>query len=190
MVSNIVVVLPPSARKSKDALLRFANDVPPNTLLQLRFIRFAPWFSRRSVFYRDLRRLPLSKNRLSNLEHISWRNERMVQEAIGSGEERALKRSERLVRMFMGRFWVGQGTIAGHNTLVPGVWERMWVRIPEKTAEADGTVVNARAGEAGKKRLGAGSSAATPPPVPPPRATRRAERPPIPPAATKRRDRG
>ncbi|KAK3661219.1 hypothetical protein LTR56_000342 [Elasticomyces elasticus] len=74
-VANITVHLPSSARRSKESLMAFANNVGPNTMLTVKFIRFAPWLATRHMFFADLRRLPISRVRLSNFEHIPLQNQ-------------------------------------------------------------------------------------------------------------------
>ncbi|KAK5719703.1 hypothetical protein LTR17_015238 [Elasticomyces elasticus] len=74
-VANITVHLPSSARRSKEGLMAFANNVSPNTRLTVKFIRFAPWLATRNLFFADLRRLPISRVRLSNFEHVPLQNQ-------------------------------------------------------------------------------------------------------------------
>ncbi|KAK5676281.1 hypothetical protein LTS10_011093 [Elasticomyces elasticus] len=115
-VANITVHLPSSARRSKESLMAFANNVHP-----MKFIRFAPWLATRNLFFADLRRLPISKVRLSNLEHVPLQNQ-------GKAELNAF--GTWLVKMYFGRYWVNMTGSGQKNSSVPGAWEKMWEQIP------------------------------------------------------------
>ncbi|KAK3073754.1 hypothetical protein LTR53_004390 [Teratosphaeriaceae sp. CCFEE 6253] len=152
-VANITVHLPLQARRSREALVAFSNNVPPSTRIRLQFIRFLPVFVKRTVYFEDLHRLPPSWTRLSNLEHVPWSN---------AGEAQAAKRKgvgAWALKLYLGRYWVNMavGTVKKRGR-EEGVWERMWAQIP--WMGEDGTVVK-RMGKAIEK--GVGTAAVRPP---------------------------
>ncbi|KAK4894550.1 hypothetical protein LTR27_007191 [Elasticomyces elasticus] len=120
-VANITVHLPSSARRSKESLMAFANNVHPNTRLTVKFIRFAPWLATRNLFFADLRRLPISRVRLSNFEHVPLQNQ-------GKPENKGVWGW--MARMYFGRYWVNMTGSGQKNSSVPGAWEKMWEQIP------------------------------------------------------------
>ncbi|TKA75736.1 hypothetical protein B0A55_05922 [Friedmanniomyces simplex] len=127
-VANISVYLPASARRSRERLMVFANDVPPNTRVRVQFIRFAPWLTTYNLFFADLRRLPPAGLRLSNLEHIPLANQ-------GRAAEKGLWGW--MARMYFGRYWVNMASSGRDPSRVPGAWETMWRQIPWKGAEGE-----------------------------------------------------
>lgn len=121
MVTSVRVSLPNSARRSREELLRFANNTPPNTRLRLQFIRFAPWLVTRDMYFSDFRRMPKSWRRLSNLENVAMEKKEHLDNHGWRG---------RLVSRYFNRYWVNVVTTAKDRSRVPGVWEKMWAQIP------------------------------------------------------------
>ena len=120
-VANIRVALPANARRSREGLVRWASNVPAGTGVRVQFIRFMPWFVTKSIYFEDLRRLPPSRIRLSNLEHIPLSNR---------GRPRAQGLGGWFVRMYFGRYWVNMLSGGKERAQVPGVWASMWRQIP------------------------------------------------------------
>ncbi|KAK4545515.1 hypothetical protein LTR36_002865 [Oleoguttula mirabilis] len=137
-VTSIRAFLPANARRSKDALLAFANNTPPNTLLRLQFIRWAPWLVTRDMHFSDFRRLPKSVIRLSNLENVAARK-------VPEGHVEVLNKrygwAVRAMRRYFDRYWVNVVTTGRDRSRVPGAWERMWRQIPMIGDEVVATVV-------------------------------------------------
>jgi len=121
-VNHVNVILPSTARRSKQDLLRWAARPPPETRLQIKSMWFMPWPSTKTVFLGDLRRLELSRFRLANLEHIppAWKR-------IRDSEKETLQ--SWLARVFMGRYWASRQQVMDRSR-APGVWDRMWEQIP------------------------------------------------------------
>ena len=71
LVTSIRVHLPDAARKSRDHLLAYASRPPGNAKVRLQFIRWKPWLISKDIYLSDLRRLPASKLRITNLEDIT-----------------------------------------------------------------------------------------------------------------------
>jgi hypothetical protein len=128
-VHHINVILPPSARRSKDALTRFAGKVPRDTVVEIKCMWLRPWPVTKSVYFGDLRRLPYNTIRLTNLEHIPLATRK-------EQEQRPIY--SWMVRLVMGRYWVSRQQIKDRSR-APGVWDTMWRQIPmvgeEKSAE-------------------------------------------------------
>jgi len=123
-VSTIRVLVPPSAKKSTEALLRFAERIPAETKVSLQSMRWLPWPTHKEVFFCDLRRLPGRKLSV-NLEHIPLGNEEAKNASKIFGGRLAM-------RMY-GRYWVDMTSKNKSNA--PGVWEKMWEQIPIKGQE-------------------------------------------------------
>ncbi|KAK5123422.1 hypothetical protein LTR85_002854 [Meristemomyces frigidus] len=122
-ITSIRAFLPNSARRSKESLLAFANNTPPNTRLRLQFIRWAPWLTTRDMLFSDFRRLPKSRLRLSNLENT----------ATNEMQAEVLKKYGwlgRAIHKYPNRYWVNVTDTKKDRSHVPGVWERMWKQIP------------------------------------------------------------
>jgi len=128
-VANISVYLPASARRSRERLLVFINDVPPNTRLRVQFLRFAPWLTTYNVFFADLRRLPPKGMRLSNMEHVPLANQGKVAGKLFWGW---------VAKMYFGRYWVNMTGSWRDGSKVPGAWDSMWRQIPWEGAERPG----------------------------------------------------
>jgi hypothetical protein len=125
-VNHINIILPSVARRSKQSLMAFAARAPPETRLQIKSMWFMPWPYTKQVFLGDLRRLPYSQLRLTNLEHIPV--------ATMEAHKKAPIYSW-VVRMLMGRYWVSRQQVKDRSR-VPGVWDRMWEQIPMVGEEA------------------------------------------------------
>jgi hypothetical protein len=123
-VSTIRVLVPPSAKKSTEALLRFAERVPADTKVSLQSMRWLPWPTHKEVFFSDLRRLPGRKLSV-NLEHMPLGNK--------EAENASKIFGGRLVRRMYGRYWVDM--TSRNKSQAPGVWENMWEQIPIKGQE-------------------------------------------------------
>ena len=119
-VHHINLLLPPAARRSKDALLRFVSDVPPSTTIQIKSMMFRPWPHTKEVPFGNLRRLPSSWARLSNLEYVPYATQHLADEH---------KVWHSLTRNFMGRYFVSRSQITDRSR-APGAWNRMWEQIP------------------------------------------------------------
>jgi hypothetical protein len=170
-VHHINVILPTSARRSKEALSRFAGSVPRDTIVEIKCMWLRPWPTAKRVYFSDLRRLPYSTVRLTNLEHIPLATRK-------EHERRPIYAW--IIRVVMGRYWVSRQQIKDRSR-APGVWDTMWRQIPmvgeEKSAEV-------RAAEkvpyaiSNRPNTGAGAKA------PPPASSTASKRPP-PPTTTK-----
>lgn len=124
-VSTIRVLLPRSARKNHESLMRFAENVPGETKIMMQSMRWLPWPVHREVFFNDLRRLPGAKLS-SNLEHVPLGHEKQARDAgsvLGGG----------LAMRMYGRYWVDM--TSSNKSQAPGVWEKMWDQIPIKGQE-------------------------------------------------------
>ena len=122
-VHHIHVVLPASARASKEDLMRFAANVPPaSTQLYIKGMQFAPWPTTRSVFFEDLRRLRPGWMQIANLEHM--------RPAVRE-EERQYKNRlwGWLAKRMMGTHFVSRTQLRDRSR-APGVLDRMWEQIP------------------------------------------------------------
>ena len=123
-VSTVRVLLPPSAKKSKETILRFAERVPADTKVSLQSMRWLPWPTHKEVFFGDLRRLP-GRNLSVNLEHIPLGHE--------AAENASKIVGGRLAMRMYGRYWVDM--TSKNKSHAPGVWEKMWGQIPFKGQE-------------------------------------------------------
>ncbi len=131
-VSHINVWLPRNARRSKADLIRFAGHPPPNTLIQIKSMWFRPWPHTREVQFQDLKRLPRTWSRLTNLEHQPLWDEKTTAQA------KQYLRYDWLARTWMGRYAVRTRQLRDRSR-VSGVWEKMWEQIPmagEASAES------------------------------------------------------
>lgn len=120
-VSTIRVLVPPSAKKSTEALRRFAEHVPPDTKVSLQSMRWLPWPTHKEIFFSDLRRLP-GRQLSANLEHIPLGHE--------AAENASKIFGGRLAMRMYGRYWVDMNS--RNKSQAPGVWEKMWEQIPIK----------------------------------------------------------
>ena len=125
-VHQINLILPPAARRSKQDLLRYARRIPHNSVLEIKCFWFRPWPVTKQVWFEDLRRLPFSQVRLSNLEHVPLGTRKAHDNAGWLGW---------LVRSFMGRYWVSRSALRDRSR-VPGVWDIIWEQIPLVGQEA------------------------------------------------------
>lgn len=118
-VHQIYVVIPPSARQSKERLIRFAKNMPQSTKVELRSMWFRPWPHTTEVKFGELRRLPHSYMRLSNLERV----------LPGSAEMGERHRFWKwLDRAIHSRYLVSRTQLKDRSK-VPGVWDAMWEQI-------------------------------------------------------------
>jgi len=120
-ITSVRVHLPSNARRSKEELLRFANNTPPNTRLRLQFIRWAPWLVTRDMFFADFRRLPKSKIRLSNLEIVPEDKKEAIEKLGWQG---------RVLSKYFNRYWANMTNMGRDRSSAPGVWDGMWKQIP------------------------------------------------------------
>lgn len=123
-VSTVRVLLPPSARKSHEALLRFAEQVPDDTRLSLQTMRWLPWPTHKEVYFSDLRRLPGWAGS-ANLEHVPLGHEK----AANAANANKIFGGSLALRMY-GRYWVDLNS--RNKSQAPGVWEKMWDQITIK----------------------------------------------------------
>jgi hypothetical protein len=161
-VSTVRVLLPASAKRSHEALMAFAENVPADTKVSLQTMRWLPWPIHRQVFFSDLRRLPGTKLS-ANLEHVPL------------GHEEAKDASKvfggRLARRMYGRFWVDM--TVRNKSQAPGVWEKMWDQITIKGQEHLRVAPRDRlppimANRPALTSPSVGAGRKTPPPPPPP----------------------
>jgi len=157
-VSTIRVLVPPSAKKSTEALMRFAERVPADTKVSLQSMRWLPWPTHKEVFFSDLRRLPGRKLSV-NLEHIPLGNE--------SAENASKIVGGRLAMRMYGRYWVDM--TSRNKSQAPGVWEKMWEQIPIKGQEPLKTADRkppVMANRTAPPRPSSGAARVSPPPPP------------------------
>ena len=156
-VSAVRVLLPASAKRSHDALMRFAENVPQDTKVLLQTMRWLPWPTHKEVFFSDLRRLP-GRKLSANLEHVPL------------GHEKAQKASKimggRLAARMYERYWVDM--TARNKSRAPGVWERMWDQITIKGQESLKVAPKDRLPPAMANRPALSESAGRKSPPPPP----------------------
>ncbi|KAK5172077.1 uncharacterized protein LTR77_003714 [Saxophila tyrrhenica] len=126
-VNHINVILPTSARRTRQDLLSWAAGAPAETHVQIKTMWFKPWPKTKTVRLGDLRRLPYSSLRLTNLEHIPSGARIDHQNAGWTGW---------LVRAVMGRYWVSRAQVKDRSR-APGVWDRMWEDIPLAGGKVD-----------------------------------------------------
>lgn len=141
-VNAINVNLPQLARRSKDHLMGFASRVPPETRVEIKCMWFLPWPKTTVVYFGDLKRLPHSSIRLSNLEHIPYHSEEA---------HRKQPVVSWAARVLYGRYWVSRSYIKDRSR-APGAWDRMWEQIPlvgkeRKTMNSRSTATNSRVRE-------------------------------------------
>lgn len=70
-ITNIFIETPAWARRSREALVRFAERLPLDTPLEIETLGFLPWPRRKALRVSDLRTIPESFGRLANLEQIT-----------------------------------------------------------------------------------------------------------------------
>lgn len=133
-VNAINIRLPALARRSKEHLMSFSARVPPETLVEIKSMWFRPWPQTRTLHFGDLKRLPYSSVRLSNLEHTPYHAEEVhrKQPWVSWG-----------ARVLYGRYWVSRAQVKDRSR-APGAWDRMWEQIPiVGTVGTTGRVQNA-----------------------------------------------
>ena len=137
---HVNVILPTFARRSKESLIHFAGNIPPGTVVEIKSMWFRPWPVTKKIYFEDLRRLPRSWTRLSNLENFP-RSNRMKADKNPVWNWLALT--------LMGRYFVSRAQLKDRSR-APGVWDKMWEQIPmtgqepvRKEAAGKGPVVAA-----------------------------------------------
>lgn len=125
-VSTIRVELPARAKRSQEALLQWASNIPPNTMLEVQSFRFMPWPTHKSIRISDLRRLPQTRWSLksANLERIPFMGVWDPDEITGGP----------VMRRLYARYWVDRAQITDKSQ-APGVWDRIWEQLPMKGEE-------------------------------------------------------
>ncbi|EMC94720.1 hypothetical protein BAUCODRAFT_124319 [Baudoinia panamericana UAMH 10762] len=118
IVLNIKASLPPAARRTTEDLRAFLAKIPPASRMRITYVRFAPWPLKREVFVSDLRRLPISRVRLVNMQIVG--DEAGGAKTIMDGWFGWYRRS----------FWVNMGYMSRDNSAVPGMWEHVWRQLP------------------------------------------------------------
>lgn len=120
-VHSIKVQLPAHARRTREGVLRLANNVPPNTRLEISSMKLRPWPTKMEVVFADLRKHnPSWKGGLSNLEWIPL--DIQDHPYIGTW-------SHSLLRRFRGVYYVLRDQKKDRSA-APGVWDKMWEQIP------------------------------------------------------------
>ncbi|CZT20383.1 uncharacterized protein RCC_06243 [Ramularia collo-cygni] len=136
VVHAIHMRLPTPARKSKAELRRFAEAVPGDTVLQLYYMRLAPWCTSKEVRMNRLRRLtPSIKGGIANLEYVPEH-----------AEKHAGSIWFWLVQGYWGRYYVKRDQ-RRDRAQVAGVLDKMWEGIPWKGSPGDPLVRGASKGE-------------------------------------------
>lgn len=119
-VTAIDVVLPPHARRSKDALERYVTQPPPDMQLEMTvFRRVWPKPKRIDVYFDELMRLPSRLGRLTNLEHTPYLNK---QKKANDGFYGSI------ARRFMGRYVVHEQV--KEKAVARGLFPRIWKALP------------------------------------------------------------
>lgn len=164
-VSTIRVQIPPSAKRSQQALMQWASNIPPETRLELQSMRFLPWPKHRSIRISDLRRLPQTRwsMGLANLERVSYHGEPWRAEDVTGG---------RLVRRLYARYYIDRAQITDKSQ-APGLWDRIWEQIPVKGEQPAARMVMKEPVVMANRRQPLGRTSLTgrvraPPPPPPP----------------------
>lgn len=123
-VSNVRVILPTYARRSRETLTRFAANVPPDTKLVVQTMRFIPWPMHREIAFSSLRRVRAANKGSANLE------------INPPGEVKARQRAEGdrlwyawMVKRMYGRLYVNRSQVKDKSA-APGIWDTMWEQIP------------------------------------------------------------
>lgn len=106
-----------------DELKRFSSFTPKETVIELQYLRWAPWFKKRQVRLDSLRRLDSGwRNGNANLEHLpemeSERVKNFKQSIVGE-----------FIRKAFGLFIVNRKQDRDKSA-VPGVWDGIWEQIP------------------------------------------------------------
>lgn len=119
-VHHVNILLPSVARKSKDELARFTSNMPPTAIVQIKSMWFRPWPVTKEIFFEDFRRLPRSKWRLSNLEHIPQKN-------VGAEDTNPMWNW--IAKKVMGTYFVNVSQFKDRSR-APGIWSKIWQQIP------------------------------------------------------------
>ncbi|CAK1354238.1 unnamed protein product [Cercospora beticola] len=125
MVHAIRVHVPDNIKRSgKEALRRFSAKTPPDTKVELSFMRFMPWPQKRIVSFATLRRLrPSLRSGISNLEYLPRDDRR------DAAKRKEYPLFDALLRRWMARYYVNRNQ-KKDRAAVPGVWDGMWKQIP------------------------------------------------------------
>lgn len=127
-VHHIHVHLPMVARKSEQDLMRWASNVPRNTIINISIMRLSPRPMVQYAAWEDLSRLPRGRMQLSNLEHKPVDHHKYLADNKGSLRARLF---EWMTRRVLGRYYVDRVQTKDKSG-VPGVWDKMWEQIPMK----------------------------------------------------------
>ena len=119
-VHHINILLPATARKTKEDLMRFAGNVPPSAVVQIKSMWFKPWPVTKEIYFEDFRRLPKSNTRISNLEHSPPKNRDL-------GAKNPMLNW--LVKRSMATYFVNNNQPKDRSR-APGIWKKMWEQIP------------------------------------------------------------
>ena len=119
-VHHVNILLPSVTRKAKDELSRFTSNMPPNAIVQIKSMWFRPWPVTKEIFFEDLRRLPLSKWRMSNLEHTPRRS-------IELADKNPMYNW--IAKKVMGTYFVNMSQFKDRSR-APGIWSKIWQQIP------------------------------------------------------------
>jgi hypothetical protein len=162
-VTSMRIHLPELARRGKEDLMKWVKSgVPPETILECNHIRFRPWVSTQHMKFGDLRRLPPSWKRMSNLEHIPQANRPGMRAAPLAGW---------FARRFMGRYYVDMVGVQGKLSNAPGAWDEVWQQIPMARDDKVEEQVGQRLSDSEKRRrlrevvVGERERAVLPPPT-------------------------
>jgi hypothetical protein len=127
-VKRVALEIPEAARRSRDALMNFAQKMPGNTRLELTTLRAFPFPRNTGMMLSDLRALSPQKGRLANFElpkSTEWRqNQKKKPLHLRFWEIIAEPRF---------KFYVKEGRNYTVTTGVPGVWENVAMTIQRQT---------------------------------------------------------
>lgn len=132
-VKQIRIKLPPYARRSRGVLMRFANNIPPDTRLEIQTLRVIPFKRTDTVFITELQSLPRTFftgiRWFSNLKRIktdAWR-ERQRHKSMWS----------KWVAFMNEPRWQFSTSKVNEAKDAPGMWEIMMEGIKERTARIE-----------------------------------------------------
>ncbi|KAK4986445.1 hypothetical protein LTR66_007868 [Elasticomyces elasticus] len=126
-VNSIHLEIPGYARRSKEALYRFASNMPPDTRLELSALRWTRLIPRASKIS-ELRLLPGKMGQLANLERVP---EKIAQRKLPS-------RWRWLLRHWRGKYYVGNAKNGGRNSRAPGIWEMVMEQVARRSGRSSG----------------------------------------------------
>ncbi|KAF2877166.1 hypothetical protein BDV95DRAFT_625188 [Massariosphaeria phaeospora] len=141
-VATIHLRVPPTAAYTREALISFARNPPPSTLLEFTTLRIFPARKLTTTYLSELRALAPQRGRFANIElpkTKAW-HDRQKQKGFW----------ERVFQMMNEprfKFYVKEGQSYTIRTRVPGVWEGVAGAIQQQTMASE-----AAAGKGGKVR--------------------------------------